>query len=617
MTARVDNGRFRPEVPHSIEETNLSAQVLYDLFVRQLCVEGTSSIRAMSKSLRMAITPDRRRLLVGNDNSSLINMYSLEGLWVGQPIQTIAPASLYSDTSASRTKVASEFVGTTGTVIKGPQVIDGTNWWEVKFDNGVSGWTPESVLSVVFPPLEAPLGYYPRTVAAVQGATWATARKVGTPEGVLLRADTGEPDLFPPSHLGPYANDISKDSVVAASPDGDVMLVASPDGRVIRYEPFYDGFSAGRMDYSSLKGAYGALSGGMFAVGTQLLNGSLVPMGRLDGDGTPSGFAVMGRYGVLASSTDMTSPSTIRKIDLTDLTTLAPTDMAEAASVSASLASPPIGQIGQTILPFTRTVAVLRDGSSVLVQTVSGLTRLPANFDDPIPAPELQAIANMADGSSAVAPGGLVRFAGQRLTDTPERAGQEPLPTSLGGVCARINNIPVPMFSVTPGEIRAQIPQDVSGQSTLDVRTVGGSAKMTFEVSDSAPAIFRGATAGALTGLPTIYRAANDQLVTGTNPVRVNDVLIVYVTGLGRTSPTVPDGESAPSDSLAMANAVPTVTLGGVPLGVEYAGLTPGTIGVGQLNLRLPANVPQGLQVPMTIKADSYETTVNVRVVKP
>ena len=577
-----------------------------------------SRFRTGNTPVGMAITPDGRRLLVGNDNSSLINMYSLEGIWVGQPVQTIAPAALYSEPSSSSAIVGSAFVGATGTVVQGPQEIDGTKWWKVTVDDGASGWTPDRFLSVVFPPLEAPLGYYPRTVAAVQGATWATARTAsGDPEGVLLRADMGETDLFPPSHLGPYVNDISKDSVVAASPDGDVMLVASPDGRVIRYEPFYDGFSAGRMDYSSFKGAYGALSGGMFAVGTELLNGSLVPIGRLDGDGTPSGFAMMGGHGVLASSTDMQSAGTIRKIDLTDLTTIAPTDIAEAPSVSASLASPPIGQIGQTILPFTRTVAVLRDGASVLVQTVSGLTRLPSNFDDPIPAPELDDIVNMADGSSAVAPGGLVRFTGQRLTDTPEGAGAAPLPTSLGGVCARINNVPVPMFSVSSGEIRAQIPQGVSGQSTMVLRTVGGSATMSFEVSDSAPAIFRGGTAGDLRALPTIFRAANDQLVTGTNPVRVNDVLTVFVTGLGRTSPAVGDGEEASSDPLPFANVVPTVTLGGVPLGVEYAGLTPGAIGVGQLNVRVPSAIPQGVQVPLTIKVGSYETTVNVRVVKP
>ena len=55
IITRPENDKFRPEIPHSIEETHVSGQVLYDLFVRRLYVDGTSSISAMSKSLRLSL----------------------------------------------------------------------------------------------------------------------------------------------------------------------------------------------------------------------------------------------------------------------------------------------------------------------------------------------------------------------------------------------------------------------------------------------------------------------------------------------------------------------------------------------------------------------------------
>ena len=55
--------------------------------------------------------------------------------------------------------------------------------------------------------------------------------------------------------------------------------------------------------------------------------------------------------------------------------------------------------------------------------------------------------------------------------------------------------------------------------------------------------------------------------------------MIIYLTGLGATSPAVDDGMPAPASPLASAMSTPDVTLGGVPLGVQYAGLVPGYVG--------------------------------------
>jgi uncharacterized protein (TIGR03437 family) len=60
----------------------------------------------------------------------------------------------------------------------------------------------------------------------------------------------------------------------------------------------------------------------------------------------------------------------------------------------------------------------------------------------------------------------------------------------------------------------------------------------------------------------------------------------------------------------------PQVELGGVSLQIQYAGLTPGQVGVYQINAYVPWGAPLGLSVPLTITQAGAATTLNVRVVE-
>jgi len=110
-------------------------------------------------------------------------------------------------------------------------------------------------------------------------------------------------------------------------------------------------------------------------------------------------------------------------------------------------------------------------------------------------------------------------------------------------------------------------------------------------------------------------RADDNQLVTPTNPIHPHDIIVIYATGLGRTTPTIDSGMPSPVDPLSTAVIQPTVSLGGVPLDVLYAGLTPGYVGLYQINASVPGGVPQGLEIPLTINQGN-STTLMVRVVK-
>ena len=113
-----------------------------------------------------------------------------------------------------------------------------------------------------------------------------------------------------------------------------------------------------------------------------------------------------------------------------------------------------------------------------------------------------------------------------------------------------------------------------------------------------------------------MVREDNSELVSDANPIRGGDRLIIYATGLGRTSPAVDDGAAAPSDPPSIANIAPEVTLDGVGLSVEYAGLAPGEVGVFQIKVSVPGGLRQGSSLPLTIRQGEMATTLGVQVVE-
>jgi uncharacterized protein (TIGR03437 family) len=106
----------------------------------------------------------------------------------------------------------------------------------------------------------------------------------------------------------------------------------------------------------------------------------------------------------------------------------------------------------------------------------------------------------------------------------------------------------------------------------------------------------------------------NYVLVDPFNPASVGDVIVIYCTGLGATTPSVPSGTAAPSSpNSALANIMPTVTIGTMPALVDFAGLAPGFVGLYQVNAHVPAGVTSGSQVPVLIT--SAGTTSNLATI--
>ena len=60
---------------------------------------------------------------------------------VGSRVVTTANLNVRSSASAGATKLGTESPGSLGTVIGGPTTAGGHTWWQVSYDNGISGWS--------------------------------------------------------------------------------------------------------------------------------------------------------------------------------------------------------------------------------------------------------------------------------------------------------------------------------------------------------------------------------------------------------------------------------------------------------------------------------------------
>ncbi len=454
-------------------------------------------------------------------------------------------------------------------------------------------------------PIVFPGGHYPRSLAASGKAILAACRVAG-PIHTIDRVDLPARIATAPPTLGVYENTVHINTALTAAPNGSSILAAMADGTVLLYDATADTFTVSRKDFTALAGAYAASNNGSYLVDHTLLNASLVPVGDLDtSTGSSSGFVFLDQSALRATTVPETGPGVLQRVDLATRQSIRPTRMTEA----------PL--LGNQAYAFTRTLAVLADRSAILSLTTSGFTVLPWDYDAAIAPPHISRIVSAADFSLPVAPGGLITLFGDQLSPVELAATSLPLPADLGNSCLTVNGMPAPLLFVSPGQINAQLPFIVEGMATLVLRTPGGvTDSLNLTVSPTAPSIFHSGTAGPDTGLATVVRADNNELVTGSNPIHPGDQIIIYATGLGRTLPAVEAGAPAPESPLSEVILPPAVELGGVSLALSYAGLAPGQVGVYQINAAVPSSVPLGMSIPLTISQSGGSTSLPVRVVR-
>ncbi len=455
-------------------------------------------------------------------------------------------------------------------------------------------------------------GDYVQSLAASSNAILAVTRNASGGDPNIHRIDLISRTSTRLPTLGVYQNKVALNSVLTASSNGSSILMASADGSVMLYDANSNSFTVSRKDLSSLSGSYAASNFNQYVVGNNLLDSSLVPVLQFEsGTGNSSGFAFIDQGGFRTTApapsagAQSTAPGIIQRLNLTNPTS------------SVSLATPIVEAplLGSSTQAFTRTIAPIWDRSAIVNLTVSGFTVLAPNYDASVAPPQISKVVNAADFNTTIAPGGLITVFGNQLSPVNMATSNVPLPTALADSCLTVNGLPMPILFVSPNQVNAQIPFQTVGNVTLILRTPGGTSdNYNLQILPGAPSVFQANLPGQNGTVPAIIRNDDGGLITDSHPVHRKDTLIIYGTGLGLTAPAVQSGMPSPSSPLAVAINQPTVTLGGVQLPLAYFGLAPGEVGVNQINVTVPSNVPVGF-VPLVISQQGSSTTLTVRVV--
>ncbi|MFN8814688.1 MAG: S8 family serine peptidase [Acidobacteriota bacterium] len=157
---------------------------------------------------------------------------------------------------------------------------------------------------------------------------------------------------------------------------------------------------------------------------------------------------------------------------------------------------------------------------------------------------------------------------------------------------------------VSEDQINVQIPWECAGLATVDMKVSIGefsSAVQTLALRAANPAPFEYIEAGSNRRYASALDASFN-LISSANPVRRGQVAQLFVNGMGAVSTIPGSGKPSPSNPLARTNAVPEVRIGGQAAQVLFSGLAPGIIGLYQLNVVIPADIPPGTDVELTIQ---------------
>ncbi len=229
--------------------------------------------------------------------------------------------------------------------------------------------------------------------------------------------------------------------------------------------------------------------------------------------------------------------------------------------------------------------------------------------------------ASFEKAPAGVVPGSIVSIFGSGFSTGTLHAGSVPLPTTLGGVQVLMNGIAAPLFVVAPGQINAQVPWELLQEVTdrLEVQIVSNGVHSAIEVTSHAgqPGIFTTLQNG--TG-PGVITHADGSLVSNSSPAAKGETVIVYCTALGDVTNRPATGSPALSSPLSMTVLPTSARVNNLPAVVSFSGLAPGFIGLYQVNVQVPPNVPvpannpDGPVVPLVIETSGFSNIVELAV---
>jgi uncharacterized protein (TIGR03437 family) len=183
-----------------------------------------------------------------------------------------------------------------------------------------------------------------------------------------------------------------------------------------------------------------------------------------------------------------------------------------------------------------------------------------------------------------------------------------PMPTDLADIQVLVDEIPAPLYFVSPGQINFYVPMRLQPgtQSTFIVQKKSTNdilASGVLDIGPSTPSFFT----TTQNGQGQIAALNQDDTVnTNTNGIERGKIIQLFGTGQGFVPNAPPDGTPASGGEKTLANPRVIIGSGFVPNeAIEYSGLAPGLVGVWQLNVRVPMSVPPGSATEVVVVMDS------------
>ena len=247
---------------------------------------------------------------------------------------------------------------------------------------------------------------------------------------------------------------------------------------------------------------------------------------------------------------------------------------------------------------YTGTVQIAAAGALDSPQTI--VVTLVVSATGSIPA--ITGVVNGASFQPGIESGSWVTIQGVNLApDTRTWQASDfngnNLPLSLDGASVTIAGASAAVYYISPTQINVQAPTVAATGAVPVVVTNNGqmSAVFTAQLQTYSPAFFlyTGTSFAIASHFPDYALVGSPSAIPGTIAAQPGDVLILWATGVGPTNPPTPAGVVVSGSPPAATQ--PTITVGGVPVTVVSTVLSPGSVGLYQVAIQLPANVPTGV----------------------
>jgi uncharacterized protein (TIGR03437 family) len=215
--------------------------------------------------------------------------------------------------------------------------------------------------------------------------------------------------------------------------------------------------------------------------------------------------------------------------------------------------------------------------------------------------PTITSVSNSASGQNGAAYGSYFSIygsnfapAGSALVTWSGWVVNGNLPTSLGGVSVTVGGQAAYIYVVTPAQINVVAPGLQAGPAQVVVTTAAGnSAPFAITAAALQPAFFPW-PGNFVVATFTDYSLAvpNGTFSVPTVTAKAGDVVVLWGTGFGVTSPAAPIGQEVPPAAYSVPGV--TVTIGTASATVYGTALAPGLAGVYQVAIQVPSSLAGG-----------------------